>query len=192
MRALDIILAFISSASAPWSQWWNQGVGPLPMPSGTPPMDYTPMTQAQLLASFSDSIGPSGITPRSLRNFVGSTVTSTPFGTISAVPLPIPGWTTATRPVGMAGPVMGFNYTLQQLDLWDNLAGVWVNPGFNGGNVTGETVFSGPVEFSGPSIEVAAPVSFSGGISATNLPTSYAGKPSGTVVNNGNLLGLVQ
>lgn len=192
MSILNWLSVFISStAFAPFSQWWNQGTGPDRMPMGTPPMDYSQMTQQQLLASFSDSIGPSGITPRSMRNFVASTITSTPGGAPPSIPQLLPGWTTATRPNGanLAGPAIGYNYTLRQLDMWDNQLQQWVNPSFQGGTVAGATTFVSGVTFDA-AITVAGRATFSNGVVAANLPTSCTGQVHGQFWNNGQTVSI--
>lgn len=193
MISLGWLSLLIGSVTAPWSQWWNRGTGPARMPAGTPPMDYTQMTQPELLASFSDAIGPDGITPRSLRNFVASTITSTPGGAPPSVPLLLPGWTTPTRPNGatLAGPAIGYNYTLRQLDMWDNEIQQWVNPSFQGGTVAGVTQFLSPVNF-GSSIGVDGPLTAYGVIQAPNMPTSNVGQTAGTFLNNGWTVAIVQ
>lgn len=192
MNILSWIGLFMGSlARSPWTQWWNQGIGPRPMPSGTPPVDYTQLTQAQLLSQFSDAIGPNGITPRSLRNLVASTVTMQPGGSTNAIPLPLPGWTTANRPnvSGLAGPVIGYNYTLQQLDLWDNEAGEWINANFPGGFVPNAANFNSPVQMN------AGFNSNAGGNITGNfvmhLAKSPVGLPSGTLWSNGNTVNIV-
>lgn len=192
MISLGWLGLLIGSVTAPWSQWWNRGTGPARMPAGTPPMDYTQMTQPELLASFSDAIGPDGITPRSLRNFVASTVTSTPGGAPPTIPLLLPGWTTPTRPNGatLAGPAIGYNYTLRQLDMWDDSIQQWVNPSFQGGIVAGNTQFLADVAFSS-TIGVSGVASLDGtiyagaGIVAPNIPASNVGQPVGAFLNNG-------
>lgn len=143
---------------------------------GSPPVDFTMRTQAQLLASFSDAIGPDGITPKSMRDFVGSTVTMNPGGVPPSAPLPLPGWTTATRPTGMVGPCIGFNYDLQTLDMWDDQAGVWVNPAFNGGTVTNPAYFVGGITVTGPIV--------------FDFPTSCSGQVSGQLWNNGQTVSI--
>lgn len=159
------------------------------MPQGTPPVDYTPMTQADLLEQFSDAIGKKGITPRSLRNLVGSTVTTTPGGVPPTIPIPLPGWTTATRPTGMVGPALGYNYDLRQLDMWDDHTNSWVNPAFSGGTVSGATTFAAGVTFSSTA-QVAGTLTANGDIVAPNLPTSCSGKVTGTLNKNGNVVGV--
>lgn len=188
MTMLEYIGLFFGSVTAPWSQWWSRGTGPARMPVGTPPMDYTQKTQPELLASFSDAIGPDGITPRSLRDFVASTVTTTPGGSPPTIPLLLPGWTTATRPNGanLAGPAIGFNYDLQQLDMWDNQLQIWVNPSFQGGTVAGDTVFVGSVGFAGPTVDINGVLSLGSTIVAPNLGSGCLGVASGTFWNNGN------
>lgn len=119
-------------------------------PHGSPPTDYDILTQPELLSQFSDAQGRYGITPRSLRNFVASTITVNPGGTPSVIPIPLPGWTTANRPTGLVGPSMGYNYTLKQLDLWDDEAQEWVNPSFQGGLVAGSVTFGDRVSFQQP------------------------------------------
>lgn len=172
MNLWQYALAFAGNVTfAPWSQWWNSAVGPARMPQGTPPMDYVQRTQPELLALFSDSIGPGGVTPRTMRDFVASTVTVTPGGSPPTAPLPLPGWTTATRPVGMIGPSIGYNYDSHQLEIWDDRAQTWVNPSFNGGTVTN-------------------PVIFSGGIILNPLPPSCSGQATGTLWNNGRIVGI--
>lgn len=190
MSVLSWLGAFLgSTAFAPFSQWWNQGTGPQPMPQGSPPMDYNQLTQAQLLASFSDSIGPTGITPRSLRNFVASTITSNPGGSPPSIPMPLAGWTTATRPTGMVGPAIGYNYDLRQLDMWDDHLGQWVNPSFQGGLVGGATTFASPVTFDS-SILVDGPITAADGIIAAGLPTSCLGQNHGQFWNNGQTVSI--
>jgi hypothetical protein len=191
MNILHWLGLFIGSASAPWSQWWNRGTGPARMPQGTPPMDYTVKTQPELLASFSDAIGPDGITPRSLRDFVASTVTTTPGGVPPSIPLPVPGWTTATRPVGMVGPAIGYNYDLKQLDMWDDHLQTWVNPSFQGGVVAGTTEFTGLVIFSGPPVGFDTDVVFEGGMIATNLSSTPAGQQAGQFWSNGQVVSVI-
>ena len=117
---------------------------------GLPPLDYTLKTQHQLLASFSDAIGPRGITPRAMRDFVASTITTVPGGDSPSIPLPLPGWTSATRPTGMIGPAIGYNYDLRAIDMWDDRLGQWINPAFGGGTIGAPTRFAGPVAFDGP------------------------------------------
>jgi hypothetical protein len=157
-------------------QWWPTINDPNSNTQGAPPVDFTMMTQAQLLAQFSDAIGPDGITPRSMRNFVGSTVTMNPGGIPPAAPLPLPGWTTATRPTGMVGPCIGFNYDLNTLDMWNDQTQSWVNPAFNGGNVDYATSMLGGLSVQGPFI--------------ANLPTTCSGQASGTLWNNGNTVSI--
>lgn len=191
MSVIHWLGLFLGSVTAPWSQWWNRGTGPARMPMGTPPMDYTQKTQPELLASFSDAIGPDGITPRSLRDFVASTATTTPGGSPPTIPLLLPGWTTATRPNGanLAGPAIGFNYDLQQLDMWDNQLGIWVNPSFQGGVVAGATTFVSGVNFDS-AIAVAGVVSLGSTVIAPNLGSGCLGVASGTFWNNGQTVSI--
>lgn len=148
MRLLDVLGLVLSSSSSMtnWPAWtaWPRYFRSR-APQGSPPTDYEILTQHELLAQFSDAQGRSGITPRALRNFVGSTVTTTPGGSPPTIPLPLPGWTTAERPVGMMGPAIGYNYDLRQIDMWDDRLGQWVNPAFQGGTVPGNVVFTGEV-----------------------------------------------
>lgn len=193
MTLLGLLSVFIGSlARSPWSQWWNQGTGPARMPMGTPPMDYTVRTQPELLASFSDAIGPDGITPRSLRDFVASTVTITPGGVPPTIPLPLPGWTTATRPDGtnLVGPAIGYNYTLRQIDMWDDQLQQWVNPAFQGGLVGGDTEFAGNVLITGTLTSGAGGIVAESSISAPNLAASCLGQGSGTFWNNGQTVSI--
>src|SRR5262249_35883396 len=135
----DFIPWLIGMASAVWyKQRSGISLGPL---AGVPPVDYTILNQQQLLASFSDAIGPDGITPRSLRNLVASTVTSNPGGSPPSAPMPMPGWTTSTRPTGMPGPAFGFNYDTGQMEIWNPQSGTWVSPAFTGGTVPNPTTF---------------------------------------------------
>lgn len=144
---------------------------------GLPPLDYTLKTQQELLASFSDAIGPRGITPRSMRDFVASTITTNPGGVPPSIPLPLPGWTTATRPTGMIGPAIGYNYDLRQLDMWDDRLGEWVNGSFGGGTVAGDTSFAGRVDFGD-------------GVFFNNLSRQCVRANKGQVWNNGNNLSI--
>lgn len=179
MRLIELISLFIGSSTidnwpsyTAWPRYFRSRA-----PQGTPPTDYEVLTQQELLSQFSDAQGRSAITPRALRNFVASTITTTPGGTPPSIPLPLPGWTTATRPVGMIGPAIGFNYDLQTLDMWDDKAGVWVNPSFNGGTVTGFTTFAGGVTLANP-------------INLVGLPGSTTGLPEGRMWNNGWMAGI--
>jgi hypothetical protein len=191
MNILHLVGLFLGSVTAPWSQWWNRGTGPARMPQGTPPMDYTVKTQPELLASFSDAIGPDGITPRSLRDFVASTVTTTPGGSPPSIPLPVPGWTTATRPVGMVGPAIGYNYDLKQLDMWDDHLQTWVNPSFQGGTIAGETVFTGLVGFTGPSVSIESALFMGPVVIDNDLPTSPVGLQAGQFWSNGQVVSII-
>lgn len=174
MRLWEVALMFVGQIwdYVPNSLVWrtNQSNGNV---IGSPPVDFTMRTQAELLASFSDAIGPDGITPKSMRDFVGSTVTMNPGGVPPSAPLPLPGWTTATRPTGMVGPCIGFNYTLNQLDMWNDQTQSWVNPAWTGGAVNNPAAFYGAVSFYGP---VIAPV----------LQDTCTAQQVGTLWNNGN------
>lgn len=171
MRILDVLAFFVGSNTitnwptyTAWPRYWRSRA-----PQGTPPTDYETLTQHELLSQFSDAQGRNGITPRAMRNFVASTITTTPGGSPPSIPLPLPGWTTATRPTGMIGPAVGFNYDLQTLDMWDDRTGTWVNPSFNGGNVTGA-------------------VNFVGSVVMNSLPVSCSGQASGTLWSNGHIV----
>lgn len=199
MSWIASIIGFVlgTAVRSPWTTWWNQGIGPVPMPSGTPPVDYTQLNQAQLLSQFSDAIGPNGITPRSLRNLVASTITPNPGGAPASIPIPLPGWTTATRPdtATLSNPVMGYNYTLQQLEIWDNEAGEWVNPGFVGGTVPGESTFTSNIHLLGHT-QMNAGANINGGVAIQGnikvwLPKSPVGLKSGDLWNNGNTVSVV-
>src|SRR5690348_6296952 len=92
------------------------------------------LPQAQLLSSFSDKAGPGGIKPKNLRDFVCSTITNTPGGVPPSLPLPLPSWTNAGRPVPTFAGLLGFNTDSSTLDLWNGSA--WQNPSaFIGGSV---------------------------------------------------------
>jgi hypothetical protein len=174
MGILEIVPLFGASLGVLWRSvsWGRTG--------GTPPTDYTIRTQPELLDSFSDAIGPRGITPRALRDFVASTVTNTPGGVPPSIPLPLPGWTTANRPSGMVGPSLGYNYDLQQLDMWDDKLGQWVNPAFTGGTVSGNVTFAGSVNFQGP-------------VYARRLPRNCPRRTDrGRLWNNGQTVGVSQ
>lgn len=177
MRLWELGLMFIGQiwSYVPAGSVWRTNGSPGNV-IGSPPVDFTMRTQAELLASFSDAIGPDGITPKSMRDFVGSTVTMNPGGVPPSAPLPLPGWTTATRPTGMVGPCIGFNYDLQTLDMWDDQAGVWVNPSFNGGTVTGNTTFVGATYFAGQVV--------------VTFPNTCAAVAPGTLWNNGQTVGI--
>ena len=174
-----------------WYRVGRQGItqGQL---QGAPPVDYTILTQAELLASFSDAIGPDGITPRSMRNFVASTVTMNPGGIPPSIPLPLPGWTTATRPPAssMVGPAIGFNYDLQQLDMWDDRLQTWVNPSFQGGIVGGVTTFANSVAFEGPVVGFTSQVTMYDGVIMPGLPATCTGQQSGKLWNNGQTVSI--
>jgi hypothetical protein len=194
MRFLEILGLLIGSMSTSgwpsyvaWPRYFRSRA-----PQGSPPTDYEILTQSELLAQFSDAQGRYGITPRSLRNFVGSTIVTTPGGAPVA-PIPLPGWTTANRPTGLVGVAMGYNYDLKQLDLWDDVHQTWVNPAFQGGLVAGDVVFAGTASFQHA-------VGFSGEtgfIGRVNLGANVyvAGLPnqcgtSGRLYNNGGSMGV--
>lgn len=151
------------------------------MPHGVPPTDYTIRTQPELLSMFSDD---ARITPRSMRDFVASTVTTNPGGGPCVVPIPLPGWTTAGRPTGLVGPAVGYNYDLRQLDLWDDSIGEWVNPSFSGGVVSGDTIFAGKVA-------VVGDVKLEGNVSIPHLHHLPHHKSTGDLYRNGPIVSII-
>ena len=171
------LAVLVGSLTNQFSTWWPPRSSTQGVIQGAPPTDYTIRTQPQLLALFSDAVGPEGITPKSLRDFVGSTITMNPGGTPPSAPLPLPGWTTESRPTGMVGPAMGYNYDTQALDMWDDRAQQWVNPTFGGGTTTVPTHFGGPVMFTGP-------------VLMPNLPVTCTMQHSSTLWNNGQTVSI--
>jgi hypothetical protein len=184
MNLLDLLGMFIGSVAL--SGW--RANSPSRLPQGIPPLDYTLMTQDELLVQFSDRVGSKAITPRSMRNLVASTVSITA-GNLPVAPIPLPGWTTENRPPPetMVGPAIGYNYDLCQLDMWDDRLQTWVNPSFQGGTVAGATVFAGPVLFEN-AVDLDGPTVLSGPIFTDNLPTGRQSKDQ--VWKNGTMLGV--
>ena len=103
------------------------------------PVAFTPLTEAQLLASFKDPDPPASITPRAMRNFVGSTF-------INGSPLDLTNWTIATRPANPSTGAVGFNTDLGMIEVWTGT--VWLQSGGGGGGSS--LVFVGAAPPSSP------------------------------------------